>query len=79
MHQQETIKNYQNFFEKDLKDQFTGMNIKQKLRIKMQQINKDIFSNQTLLESIDFLFYFIQIMVRILKDLMVENFIYQKL
>ena len=56
MHQQETIKNYQNFFEKDLKDQFTGMNIKQKLRIKMQQINKDIFSNQTLLESIDFLF-----------------------
>ena len=27
--------NYQNFLAKDLKDQFTGMNIKQKVRIKI--------------------------------------------
>ena len=53
---QETIKNYQTFLAKDLKDQFTGMNIKQKVWIKIQQINKYIFSNQILFESIDFLF-----------------------
>ena len=29
------------------------MNIKQKVRIKIQQTNIDIFSNQILLESID--------------------------
>ena len=29
LYQQETIKNYQNFLVKDLKDQFIGMNIKQ--------------------------------------------------
>ena len=29
------------------------MNIKQKVRIKIQQMNIDIFSNQILLESID--------------------------
>ena len=28
LYQQETIKNYQNFLAKDLKDQFIGMNIK---------------------------------------------------
>ena len=43
--QQETIKNYQNFLGKDLKDQFIGINIKQKVRIKIQQMNLDIFSN----------------------------------
>ena len=43
------IKNYQ-----DLKDQFFGINIKQKVRGKMRQMNIDIFSNQILLELIDF-------------------------
>ena len=51
--------NYQNLLVKDLKDQFIGMNIKQKVRIKLQKINTDIFSNQTLLEYIDCLIQFI--------------------
>ena len=45
--------------DKDLKDQFIGTNIKQKIRIKIRQINLDTFSSQILLESIDNLFYFI--------------------
>ena len=56
LYQQETIKNYQNVLAKDFKDQFIGMNIKQKVRIKIQQMNLNIFSNQILLESIDYLF-----------------------
>ena len=56
LYQQETIKNYQNVLAKDFKDQFIGMNIKQKVRIKIQQVNLHIFSNQILLESIDYLF-----------------------
>ena len=43
-------------FSKDLKDQFIGMNIKQKVIIKIQQPNLDIFSNQILLEKIDYSF-----------------------
>ena len=43
-------------YSKGLKDQFIGMNIKQKVRMKIQQMNVYIFSNQTLLELIDFLF-----------------------
>ena len=50
---------YQNFLENDLKDQFIGMNVKQKEMIKIWQINLNIFSNQNLLELIDCLFYFI--------------------
>ena len=50
---------YQNFLENDLKDQFIGMNVKQKEMIKIWQINLDIFSNQNLLELTDCLFYFI--------------------
>ena len=38
-------KNYQKFLAKDLKDQFIGINIKQEVRIKIQQINIDISSN----------------------------------
>ena len=38
----------------------------------------DIFSNQILLELIDFLFWFIQIMATTLKDLMFKTIIYQK-
>ena len=48
----DTIKNYQNFLAKDLKDQFIGMSIKQKFRIKIQQMNIDIFLNQILLKLI---------------------------
>ena len=40
--QQKIIKNYQNLLAKDLKDQFIGINIKQKVRIKIQQMNIDI-------------------------------------
>ena len=45
-----------NFLTKDLKDQFVGMNIKQKVRLKLQQMSLDIFSNQILLESIGYLY-----------------------
>ena len=41
LYQQETIKNYQNVLAKDFKDQFIGMNIKQKVKIKIQQMNSD--------------------------------------
>ena len=47
LYQQKTIKNYQNYLAKHLKDRFIGMNIKQKLRIKTQLTSIDIFSNQT--------------------------------
>ena len=53
-YQQET-NNLANFLAKDLKDQFIGMNIKEKVRLKIQQLNADIFLNQILLESIDYL------------------------
>ena len=33
-----------NFLAKDLKDQFTEMNVKQKVRIKIRRINIDILS-----------------------------------
>ena len=36
---QKTIKNCQNVLAKDLKDQFIGMNIKQKVRTLIQQMN----------------------------------------
>ena len=49
-HQQETIKNYQNFLAKDLKDQLIGIDIKQKVRVKIWQLDIDTFLNQTLLE-----------------------------
>ena len=37
--------NISNFLPKDLKDQFIGMNVKQKKRIKIQQLSTDIFPN----------------------------------
>ena len=46
LYQQETIKNYQNFLTKNLKDQFIGMDTKQKVRIKTRLVNIDIFSSQ---------------------------------
>ena len=53
---QKTIKNYQILLVKYLKDQFIGINIKQRVRIKIPQINIDTFSNQILLELINYLF-----------------------
>ena len=47
-YQEKTTKTYQNFLAKDLKDQCIGLNIKQKMRIKTQQMNIDVFSNQSL-------------------------------
>ena len=35
LYQQKTIKNYRNSLAKDLKDQSTAMNIKQRVRIKI--------------------------------------------
>ena len=61
-------KDNQNFLVKDLKCKFIGMNMKQKLRIKIRQMNIDISSNQILLELID-LFQFIQIKMTMPKDL----------
>ena len=45
IYQKEAIKKYQNFLLNYLKGQFIGTNIKQKVRIKIQQMNIDIFSN----------------------------------
>ena len=69
LYQQKIVKNYPNFLLKDLKDQFIRMNIKQKVRIKMQQTSIDNFLNQTLQELTDCLFWFIQIKMTVLKDL----------
>ena len=49
---QETIKAWQNFLAEDLKDQCIEMNIKQNVRIKIQQMSINIFSNQTWQEQI---------------------------
>ena len=54
------------------------MNIKQKVRIKLQQILIDIFLNQTLCELADCLFWFIKIKVTVLKDLKLEDITLQK-
>ena len=54
------------------------MNIKQKVRIKMKQMNIDIFFNQTLWELTNCLFWFVQIKTTILKDLKLEDITYQK-
>ena len=64
--QRETIKNYKNFLAEDQKDQFIVMNIKQKVKIKLQEMKLDIFLNQTLLELKDYLYQFNQINMKIL-------------
>ena len=64
---QKIIKNYQNHLAKDLKDQCIGMNIKQKVRIKLRQTSIDISWIQTLHEITDFLFWFIQIKITVQK------------
>ena len=48
LYQYRTIKNYQNFIAKNLKHQYIGLNIKQKVRMKIQQTSTDILLNQTL-------------------------------
>ena len=48
LYQYRTIKNYQNFVAKNLKHQYIGLNIKQKVRMKIQQTSTDILLNQTL-------------------------------
>ena len=55
-YQQKTIKNYQNFLAIDLKDQFIKMNMQEKVRIKILQMDLGVFSNHVLLESIYYLF-----------------------
>ena len=51
LYHQQIIKSYYNFL-----DHFIGMNIKQKVRIKIQQMYIDIFPNNLLMESIDYFF-----------------------
>ena len=68
----------QKFLARDLKDHFIIMNTNQRVRIKTQQMNINIFFNQILLELIYFLFWFIQIKIPVLKDLKLEDIIYQK-
>ena len=74
-----TTKNYRNFLASDLKDQYIGMTIKQKVRIKIQNMNIDIFLKQTLQELTDCFFWFIQTKIIMLKELMPKIIIYQNI
>ena len=49
--------------------------MKQKVRIKIWQMNLDIFSNQILLESVDYLFEYIQIKITMLKNFKLRDII----
>ena len=51
LYQQETTEKFQNFLANDSKDQFTGMNIKQKVRITIQKQIEKQFSKQNLPEN----------------------------
>ena len=48
LYQQKTTKSYENSLAKDLKEQFIGMNKKEKVGMKVRQMSIDIFSIQTL-------------------------------
>ena len=52
-YKQKTTKNYLNVFAEYLKGQFNGMNLKQRMKIEIQQITIDIFSNQTISQLLD--------------------------
>ena len=79
LYQQKLTKNYQMFLAKYLKDQFIGMNIKQKVRIIIREISIDIFTNQTLQDLADYLLWFIQNMMKMPKSIKFEGIItYQK-
>ena len=56
LYPQEATKNYLNFLANDLKDQFIGTNKKQEVRMKIRLMNIETFSNQIILESMDYLF-----------------------
>ena len=56
LHQQKTVKSYQNFLAKNLKYQSIGMNIKQKVKNEILQMSISIFSNQNLKVLTDCLF-----------------------
>ena len=43
LYQPKAIKNYQNFLAKDLKNQFIGIDIKQKVRKKIIQMSIDVY------------------------------------
>ena len=43
LYHQETTKNYQNSLAKDLKDQFIGVSIKEKVKIKIEQMTCHYF------------------------------------
>ena len=60
-----------------LKDQIIGMNMKQKVTIKIRQTNFDIYSNQILVELIKDLFEFTQLKLFLLKDLNLRGITYQ--
>ena len=57
---------------------FIGMNIKEKVRMKIRQISIDLSSNQHFQELAVYLFWFIQTKLIILKDLMPKSIIYKK-
>ena len=48
LYKQKTIKKCQNVLAKDLEDQRIGMNIKQKVIVKIRKMNIKIFLNKTL-------------------------------
>ena len=62
-----------------MKNHLIGMNIKQNMKIEMQQMSIDIFSNQTLQELADCLFWFIQMKITIQKSIKSSSIIYQKI
>ena len=52
-YKQKTTKKYLNVFAEYLKGQFNGMNLKQRMKIEIQQITIDIFWNQTISQLLD--------------------------
>ena len=72
------IKNYQNFLLKGFKHYCIGMNLKQKVGIKIQQTSIDIFSNQPLYELTNYLFLFIQTEIKMKKGVKPEGINSQK-
>ena len=73
LYQPKIIKNYQKFLAKGLNDWCIGLNIKQKVRVKVQQTSTEILLNQILSELIDCLLWFIQTKMVLLKDLMATS------
>ena len=77
LYQQKIIKNYQNYLAKVLKDQFIGINIKQKQSIKIQQMNI-YFLNSNFGGVTYCLFQFIQIKMAMRKGFSYEDTSYQQ-